>query len=303
MKKLILISLIFFAIPFVISENFATIQWDAPTVNENNKPLKDLEGFFVYVSNIEFSAVPGDITYETCLSMENCYYVPKHDRDDYSLTIPNLPNDKFFVQVLAVDQKWNYIDSNPPPQSLPMPEIFHTELIWPVRNPMPRITSCYGWRILHTGPNWHDGIDIGLPVGEDILAVADGIVIRTCFDDQNYWPPSECNPRRCGCRGGFIEMYHPHLGTYSQYNHLSAVKVSKDDHVMQGQVIALSGNTGISSGPHLDFKYFFSSNFARRVDNPIGNPLCYLPPIDYVLAGQSCFDAPDSEGWISGCMG
>jgi murein DD-endopeptidase MepM/ murein hydrolase activator NlpD len=305
MKKVIFI--LFFIIlfvPFVYSQNTAILHWDEPLVNENNKPLLDLDGFFIYFSAEEFNSVPTNITKDSCISNSNCFFISKHqdeNKKDYSFPLQSLLNTRYFVQVLAVDKKFNYITSNPPPIAQTFPEEFFSELNWPVKNPMPIITSCYGWRKLGTGDNWHDGIDIGLPVGSDVLAVADGIIVGTCIDSKTYWPASECNPRTCGCRGTYINMYHPSLGTYSQYNHLSALKVSNNDVVKQGDVIALSGNTGISSGPHLDFKYFFSSNMAKRENNPVGNPLCYLSSIEYVLQGQSCKDAPDGLGWISAC--
>lgn len=141
-------------------------------------------------------------------------------------------------------------------------------LIWPVDLSKVVISSCYGWRRLSSDKpfTWHDGIDIALGEGTEILATADGVVYQAC--DTN-----------CNTRGHHLTLYHSHLKTYSQYNHLSELKVELNDEVKQGDIIALSGNTGDSTGPHLDFKYYFSSNMRSRTSNPIGNPLCYLPPL------------------------
>ena len=58
---------------------------------------------------------------------------------------------------------------------------------------------------------------------------------------------------------------------YTCYGHLSSYKVSAGQTVSRGQAIAVSGNTGVSTGPHLHFEVRTSSSFYSRV-----NPLNYI---------------------------
>ena len=60
-------------------------------------------------------------------------------------------------------------------------------------------------------------------------------------------------------------------GTYSQYAHLSKIKVNIGQKVGAGQQIALSGNTGNSSGPHLHFEIRTTPNYGSAI-----NPMAFL---------------------------
>ncbi len=83
----------------------------------------------------------------------------------------------------------------------------------------------------------HHGIDYATPVGTAIKATFDGKVIFA------------------GRRGGYgkcVIIKHPY-GYKSVYGHLSRIKTAVGRRVKKGQVIALSGNTGLSTGPHLHF--------------------------------------------------
>jgi murein DD-endopeptidase MepM/ murein hydrolase activator NlpD len=105
------------------------------------------------------------------------------------------------------------------------------ELIWPVRGP---ITSPFG-------PRWgrlHAGMDIGVPVGTPVRAADGGRVIV------RGWT---------GGYGNFVCIQHTRtLSTC--YGHLSRYATSKGAQVRRGEVVAYSGNTGASSGPHLHFE-------------------------------------------------
>ena len=70
-----------------------------------------------------------------------------------------------------------------------------------------------------------------------------------------------------GGYGNVIYINHPD-GTQTRYAHLSKVLVSPGQYVSQGQKIALSGNTGVSTGPHVHFEIVINGS---RV-----NPLKYL---------------------------
>jgi murein DD-endopeptidase MepM/ murein hydrolase activator NlpD len=84
----------------------------------------------------------------------------------------------------------------------------------------------------------HKGIDIGVPVGTPVLAAADGVV--TFVGQQNGY-------------GNHVEVRDAD-GSVTTYSHLSAFAATVGQPVQAGQLIARSGNTGHSTGPHLHFE-------------------------------------------------
>ncbi|MBO8127449.1 MAG: peptidoglycan DD-metalloendopeptidase family protein [Firmicutes bacterium] len=126
------------------------------------------------------------------------------------------------------------------------------DFAWPAMGP---ISSGYGWRThpIYKNRQFHGGIDIAVPSGTDVKAAASGTVIRA------------------GDMDGFglgIVIDHGN-GVTSWYGHNSKLLVKAGAKVVKGQVIAKSGNTGISTGPHLDFRI--------KVDGHTSNPLIWLP--------------------------
>lgn len=81
----------------------------------------------------------------------------------------------------------------------------------------------------------HNGVDFALPVGTAVQAVAKGKVISSGFERT---------------AGKYITLYHAG-GWYSRYMHLSAIKVIPGREIEAGETIALSGNSGRSTGAHL----------------------------------------------------
>lgn len=114
----------------------------------------------------------------------------------------------------------------------------HNGLIFPVESRF--ITSEFGWRIdpVDNVRSFHYGTDIAAPTGSDIMAIEDGIIIATGYNDS---------------AGNYVKMRHNN-GMYSRYLHLSKISVSQGEKVVQGQTIGLVGNTGKSTGPHLHFE-------------------------------------------------
>ena len=96
----------------------------------------------------------------------------------------------------------------------------------------------------------HPGVDIRVPEGTPVRAIANGIVTQVREDAGGY--------------GLFIVIRHPHVPdpadpkkttvVHSAYAHLSAQLVHEGDIVEKGQQIALSGQTGFATGPHLHFQ-------------------------------------------------
>lgn len=109
-------------------------------------------------------------------------------------------------------------------------------LVWPASGV---VTEPFGWRThpVFGTPNYHEGIDIAVSEGSPVQAVAPGIVTMA------EW---------FGGYGLTVKVAHGG-GRVSRYSHNSSLLVEPGDTVVQGQVIAFSGNTGVSTGPHLDF--------------------------------------------------
>lgn len=112
--------------------------------------------------------------------------------------------------------------------------------IKPVKGP---ITSPYGPR----KGGFHYGIDIGARRGTIVKAAASGKVITAI---------SYCTEGHITCGGGygnFIILKHPN-GMMTRYAHLSRTLVHVGQYVTQGQIIAKTGNTGHTTGPHIHFE-------------------------------------------------
>ncbi|WP_370655190.1 M23 family metallopeptidase [Sphingomonas aurea] len=108
----------------------------------------------------------------------------------------------------------------------------------------------------------HAGVDIPGPVGTPIYATADGIVSNASWR---------------GGYGNLVEVNHG-KGIATRYGHLSKILVADGARVTRGQLIALMGSTGRSTGPHLHYEV--------RIDGHAVNPLPFLTTADYLLAAQ-----------------
>lgn len=105
-----------------------------------------------------------------------------------------------------------------------------------------RITSGFGMRFhpVLGYSRMHKGVDFGVPVGTPVMAAGSGIIQQE---------------GRLGGYGNFMLVSHQN-GYSTAYGHLSrfAPGVHRGSRVRQGQVIAYSGNTGMSTGPHLHYE-------------------------------------------------
>jgi murein DD-endopeptidase MepM/ murein hydrolase activator NlpD len=108
----------------------------------------------------------------------------------------------------------------------------------------------------------HAGVDIPGPVGTPVYATADGTVDRA---------------ERAGGYGNMVEIDHG-KGIATRYGHLSKILIQPGAHVHRGDLIALMGSTGRSTGPHLHYEV--------RIDGHPVNPAPFLTSTDYLLAAQ-----------------
>ena len=120
-----------------------------------------------------------------------------------------------------------------------------------------RISQSFNGKFSHNRRNNRYAVDIGMPVGTKITAVKEGLVIRT-KDDYAY---AGISSPFFFDKANLVEILHDD-GTFALYGHLllGGVHVKVGDRVSAGQVIALSGNTGYSTGPHLHFVIRYNDN-------------------------------------------
>ncbi|MFV5992802.1 M23 family metallopeptidase [Streptomyces sp. NPDC056231] len=113
------------------------------------------------------------------------------------------------------------------------------------------------------GSRWahkHSGQDFAVPVGTTVEAAHSGTVVKAGPNGGGDGP----------AYGNAIVIKHGN-GTYSQYAHLSRIDVRIGQTVGTGEKIALSGNTGNSSGPHLHFEIRQTANYGSAI-----NPVSFL---------------------------
>lgn len=129
--------------------------------------------------------------------------------------------------------------------------------------PVPKYSGGYRWPMdagivsSEFGPRWgkmHQGVDIAADMGAPIHAIAPGEVIYAGSHITGY--------------GNVIILRHDQ-NTTTTYAHNKALRAKQGDKVKAGQLIALLGSTGHSTGPHLHFEF--------RVGNSPVNPRDRLP--------------------------
>jgi len=108
------------------------------------------------------------------------------------------------------------------------------------------VTSPFGYRLdpLGSGLNkFHSGMDLGAPMGTDVIASADGVVYEVGYSPTGL--------------GNYVYIKHQTDDgiLYTAYGHMmdNSIVVEKDQPITKGQKIGQVGSTGASTGPHLHF--------------------------------------------------
>jgi len=158
-----------------------------------------------------------------------------------------------------------------PPPSAPLttvPEQYSGSMRWPLDAYI--VSSEYGER-------WgkvHKGMDMAAHVGEPVYAIADGEVIYAGDGLRGY--------------GNVVILRHDRK-TSSLYAHNSELKVKQGDQVTKGTLVALLGNTGHSTGPHVHFEIrdgdvavnprnVLPKSKLGMLDDPLNAPLAGIVP-------------------------
>ena len=129
--------------------------------------------------------------------------------------------------------------------------------------------SPYGWRIhpITRKRKFHHGVDVAAPVGTELRAPADGVIVH----------------KGSGASGGNTLIIKHADDLFTVYYHLAKPShLFKGTRVERGEVVALVGNTGASTGPHLHWEVRRSRRFGDTMD-PVpflqGAPSVTPPPL------------------------
>ena len=135
------------------------------------------------------------------------------------------------------------------------------------------VSSHFGNRIDPFTGLWenHQGVDYPAVTGTPILAVANGTVTQAGYS---------------GGYGNLVEIDHGQ-GYTSKYGHASQILTRMGQQVQKGQVIALVGSTGHSTGPHLHFEM---AQYGQ-----VFNPMAFLN--QGLQLGTTASNNPNSGGW------
>jgi murein DD-endopeptidase MepM/ murein hydrolase activator NlpD len=136
------------------------------------------------------------------------------------------------------------------------------EFVWPVGD-VARVSSVLGFR----GREFHTGLDIPAPKGSPVRAAMEGQVIFEGYQ---------------GGYGNMLDIQHRN-GFITRYGHNTAVLVKKGDFVKKGQIIALAGSTGRSTGNHVHFEILCNS--------------IPLDPLDFLPDGAKVQVAHPIKNW------
>ena len=125
--------------------------------------------------------------------------------------------------------------------------LVHLPAIQPVANKdLKRTASGYGYRIhpIYQTRIFHKGMDFACDIGTPVYATADGVVKNARYE-RGY---------------GYIVTIDHGYGYETRYAHLKSMNVKRGQHVVRGETIALSGNSGRSTGPHVHYEVLLRGN-------------------------------------------
>lgn len=212
----------------------------------------------------------------------------KNEEAEYQklLTEKVRQREEFEKELMEIESKLQYlIDPNSYPKAR------HGILKWPLDNII--VTQEFGGSAFAKnnpqiyGRPFHPGTDFAASIGTKIYSVAPGKVIGTGNTDA--YPG-------CNAWGKWVMVEHDN-GLSTLYAHLSSISVKTGQMVNTGDTIALSGNTGYSTGPHLHFTLYVSQGVkigsygdyksgtgcaATGATGPFADLDAYLDPMEYL---------------------
>lgn len=132
----------------------------------------------------------------------------------------------------------------------------------------------------YSSGSYHAGTDFPVPLNTPVYSTCDGEVVAVTSLTTSYGKRIKI---RATVNGSTV---------YIRYCHLNSFAVNVGDKVTSGQLIAYSGSTGNSTGPHLHYEVRNSNDRYGSSSNPNLNPRDYLPGTSYLFTSDKSTDVP-----------
>lgn len=132
----------------------------------------------------------------------------------------------------------------------------------------------------YSSGSYHAGTDFPVPLNTPVYSTCDGEVVAVTSLTTSYGKHIKI---RATVNGSTV---------YIRYCHLNSFAVNVGDKVTSGQLIAYSGSTGNSTGPHLHYEVRNSNDRYGSSSNPNLNPRDYLPGTSYLFTSDKSTDVP-----------
>lgn len=211
-----------------------------------------------YVDNSELSEVTMTFDFSTS-NLEGNVLFP------YTATFKPGQTEAFTLTPMNTNHEWEYSYTNyyKLGSSVAVPDDYVYSLPY-APGTTHKITQGYDGKFSHQGSDEY-AIDWQMPEGTAVCAARGGLVVKVKDDSDRGGPSLKFDPFN-----NYILIRHED-GTLGHYCHLKkdSVFVHPGQIVKAGDVIALSGNTGFSSGPHLHFSVFMTKDGRDRKSIPV----------------------------------
>ena len=200
------------------------------------RPVLDLDALD---KSFRLSGFGGSKRYEELEGYENSDIIINASRRLDELEKKAYVQTKSFDEVIPTAEEWKI-------------KLEHLPYIQPVKVSIPLgegIKFRDDHPVLHIS-RWHYGQDFRAPLGTEVYATGSGVVKKAAWTPYGF--------------GNRVEIDHGY-GFKSIYGHLSEFLVEPGQKIQRGDLIALSGDTGVSSGPHLHYEIHYNG----KVQNPL----------------------------------
>jgi murein DD-endopeptidase MepM/ murein hydrolase activator NlpD len=236
---------------------YGAVSTDKTAVKLATEHAKDGVTHFI-VENFELSEVTMTFDFAT-VNLKGDVAFP------YTATFKPGETEAFTLSPLNTNQEWQYSYTNyyKMGSSVAQPDDFVYSLPY-APGTIRKITQGYDGKFSHQGSNKY-AIDWQMPEGTPVYAARGGLVVKVKDDSDRGGASMKYDPFN-----NYVLIRHAD-GTLGHYCHLQkdGVIVHAGQIVKTGELIAHSGSTGFSSGPHLHFSVFMTKDGRERVSIPV----------------------------------